>query len=91
MEAVALEALNKEIFENVLKNGAKEISGTGCLLVPKELYTKLIDEFIDWSMAIEADRRLKKLDAKYYTEKEVLDSLGITEEQIAAVGDVELE
>ncbi len=91
MEAVTLEALNKETFEDVLRHGAKEILGTGCLLIPKELYEKVMEELTDWNMAIEADRRLKDPNAKYYTEQEAMKALGLTEKDLEGWEDVEIE
>ena len=91
MDAVAFDSLTKETLEDVLQHGAKEISGTGCLLVPKDIYERFIEDVTDWRLAMEASKRLKNPDKKLLTEREVLESLGITEEQIAAVGDVELD
>ena len=49
------------------------------------------DYFADVLIEREAARRIAEGDGKVYTEKEVMDELGITEEDLASVGDVEIE
>ncbi len=90
MEAVAIDNLSAEVFADVLKNGAKEITGTGCMIVPKA-YMKIIDEITDWKVEMEAARRLKNPDAKYYAEEEALAMLGLTKEDLKGWEDVEIE
>ena len=91
MDAVTFDSITRETLQDVLRNGTKEISGTGCLLIPKELYTKIMDELTDWNMAKEADRRLKDSSAKYYTEQEALERMGLTEKDLEGWENVEIE
>ncbi|MBR1761059.1 MAG: hypothetical protein IJ741_07760, partial [Schwartzia sp.] len=58
--------------------------------IAKELW-EIGDYFADVLIERETARRIAKGDGKVYTEKEVMDELGITEEDLAAVGDVEIE
>ena len=90
MEAVAIDNLSPEVFADVLKNGAKLVKGTGCMIVP-DTYTKVIDEITDLKIEMEAARRLKEPNPILYTEDEALKRLGITREEMEAAEDLEIE
>ena len=90
MEAVAIGNLTEDVFADVLKNGAKQVSGTGCMIVP-DAYMKLIDEITDWKIEREAARRLEEPNPTTYTEQEALALLGITEADMEAAEDLEIE
>lgn len=84
----------QSIFDDVRKSGAKLITSLGkkpCVMLTAEEYVRMTDEMIDRELAQLAAERLSNFDGTTYTEQEVLDRLGITEEEIAAVGDVEIE
>ena len=91
MEAVALDSLTPETMKDVLLHGAKEITGTGCLLVPKALYEKVMDDFTDWQIEREAAERLRNDDGETIPEEEVMRRLGITEDNLEGWEDIELE
>lgn len=57
----------------------------------KKLYERIIDELTDYMIECEAAKRIKEGNSRTYTEKEVMAEFGITEEDLAAVGDVEIE
>lgn len=50
MEAVAIDNLSADVFADVLKNGAKRVKDTGCMIVP-ETFAQVVDEFTDWQVA----------------------------------------
>lgn len=91
MEAVALDSLTPETMKDVLLHGAKEIAGTGCLLVPKALYERFLDDFTDWQIEREAAERLRNDDGETIPEEEVMRRLGIAEDDLEGWEDIELE
>ncbi|MDY6295065.1 MAG: hypothetical protein SPL45_02035 [Schwartzia succinivorans] len=90
MDAVTVNNISTETFADVVKNGAKLVAGTGCAIVP-EVYLKIVDEYTDWQIEQETAKRLKEPDTKYFTMEEVMKEFGITEDDLAAAGDVEFE
>ena len=87
MNAVAINDINAATFADVLQNGAKVVENTGCAIVP-EFY---LDEYDEWLFYKEIERRLKEPNPKYYTEKEMLTVLGMTEADLEGWEDVEIE
>ena len=66
-------------------------AGEQCVVIPKAVYDLLLESYTDMKLGEEAVKRMKEPNKKLLTEKEVLANLGITEDAIAAVGDVDLE
>lgn len=64
--------------------------GEECVVIPRKVYDLLIETYNDMKMGEEAVKRMQE-PKKFLTEKEVLADLGITEDAIAAAGDVEIE
>lgn len=91
MEAVALDSITQETLKDVLLHGAKEIKGTGCLLVPKALYEKVMDDLTDWQIEREAAERLRNDDGERISQEEVMRRLGITEDDLEGWEDIELD
>ena len=91
MSAVAVDNLSADVFADVKKTGAKDLLGTGCVIMSKDAYEKIMDELADYEIECEAARRIAAGDDEVFTEEEVLKELGITKEDMAAVGDVEIE
>lgn len=91
MSAVAVNDLNADVFDDVRRSGTKDLLNTGCVIMSKKLYERIMDELADYVIESEAARRIKDGNKRMYTEKEVMAELGITEEDLAAVGDVEIE
>ena len=70
-----------------MKNNAAE-----CVLLSPEEYTRLMDELNDARLAVLAAQRLANLDpAALVPEEAVWQRLGITEDDMDAVGEVEFE
>ncbi len=96
MEAVALNTLTPETLASVLgdvreKKQAREIVGSGCIIVPKE-WEKQIEDYYDLQLGLEALSREAKPNEKGYTQKEVMRMLGISQTDLDAVaGDEEIE
>lgn len=91
MSAVAVNDLNANVFEDVRRTGTKDLLNTGCVIMSKKLYERIMDELADYMIECEAAERIKEGNARLYTEKEVMAELGISEEDLAAAGDVEIE
>ena len=91
MGAVAVNDLNADVFDDVRRSGTKDLLNTGCVIMSKKLYERIRDELADYVIECEAAKRIKDGSKRMYTEKEVMAELGITEEDLAAVGDVEIE
>lgn len=64
--------------------------GEECVVIPRKVYDLLIETYNDMKMGEEAIKRMQDPNKKLLTEKEVLASLGITEDAIAAAGEVEI-
>ena len=91
MSAVTVDNLSPDVFADIRKTGAKDLAGTGCVIMSKDAYEKIMDELADYEIEREAARRIAAGDDEVFTEEEVLKELGITEEDMASVGDVEIE
>ena len=90
MEAVAVSAINADVFLDVLKNGAKRIIDTGCVIVP-EGYLKIVDEYTDWKLEKEAARRLDNDNGERVSQDEAMLRLGMTVEDLKGWEEVEIE
>ena len=90
MEAIAFDSLTRETFEDVLKHGAKAVTGTGCMIVP-EWYSEIMESFYDFMMEREVAERLKNPETGGITFEELMAKSGITQEQLDAIPDEEME
>ncbi len=91
MGAVTVSDLDADVFDDIRRSGTKDLLNTGCVIMSKKLYERIMDELADYVIEREAAKRIKDGSKRLYTEKEVMEELGITEEDLAAVGDVEIE
>ncbi len=85
MQAVAINDISAEVFENARKNGAVAITGTGCVIIPWETYAEITED-------AELGRLIEEREArqgKRFMLEEVEKELGITQEDIEAAGEVE--
>ena len=84
-----------QIFEDVKTHGAKVVmknNAAECVLLSPEEYISLMDELNDARLLLLASGRLQKMDsAALIPEEQVWQELGITQEDLDAVGEVELE
>ncbi len=91
METVAWDNITQETLKDVLLHGTKEIKDSGCLLIPKALYEKVMDDLTDWQIEREAAERLRNDNGETIPEEEVMRRLGITEDDLEGWEDIELE
>ncbi len=91
MNATAINNLPAQVFADVLKKDTLKVLDNNYVIMPKEMYDMLMEECADRAIEREAARRLAHSGGKTYTEQEMMDKFGITEEDIAAAGDVEIE
>lgn len=90
MNAAAINNLPTGVFADVLKKDVLDVIDTNYVIVPRELYERMMDEYTDREIERVAAERLADPGDKTYTEKEMMDMFGITEEDIKAAGDVEI-
>ena len=91
MEAVATSSLSPEIFASIRENGAREVAGTGCIIVSREKYSRMLDDYEDAELEREAERRLREPGGREYSQEEIMAMYGITHEELDAMPEVELE
>ena len=84
-----------QIFEDVKTHGAKVVMKNNvaeCVLLSPEEYIRLMDEVHDTRLLIMASERLQRLDTSaLIPEEQVWQELGLTQEDLDATGEVELE
>jgi len=84
-----------QIFEDVKTHGAKVVMKNNvaeCVLLSPEEYIRLMDEVNDTRLLIMASERLQRLDTSaLIPEEQVWQELGLTQEDLDATGEVELE
>ena len=90
MEAVAIDRLSADVFADVLKNGAKLVKDTGCMIVP-ETFAQVVDEITDWQVARIAAERLKEPEEGGVTLEELMQASGITRADIDAIPEEDAE
>ena len=96
LETVALNTLTPETLASVLGDvrkhkQAREIAGSGCIIVPKE-WEKQIEDYYDLQLGLEAVKREANTSGKGYTQKEVMQMLGISRADLDTVaGEEEIE
>ena len=85
----------QEVFEEVRRTGAKLITNgqeKPCVMMTAEEYMQLVDDLADRELELLAAERLAHPDkGKWYTMEEVMAEFGITEQDLEAIGDVEIE
>lgn len=84
-----------QIFEDVKAHGAKVVMKNNtaeCVLLSPDEYVRLMDELNDARLLALAAERMANFDpATLIPEEKVWDRLGITDEDLDAVGEVEFE
>ena len=84
-----------KVFEDVKKCGAKVViknNAPECVLISPEEYIKLMDEVNEARLLTLASERMEKYDRfKTVSEEDVLNELGITEEDLSDSDRVEIE
>jgi hypothetical protein len=91
METVAWNNITQETLKDVLLHGTKEIKDSGCLLIPKALYEKVMDDLTDWQIEREAAERLRNDNGERISQEEAMARLGLTMDDLDGWEDVEIE
>jgi len=82
-----------KIFDEVTQTGIKiavKNNKPTCILLSPERYESLLGHIEDLELMIEVERRLAE-DGDMYTQEEVMQRLGITQADIDAAEDVDIE
>ena len=84
-----------KIFDEVKQSGAKVVmknNAAECVLLSPEEYMSLIDEVNDARLLTLASERMAKADpAAFVSAEHLYDELGITQDALDAVGEVDIE
>jgi len=83
-----------KIFDEVAKSGmriAVKNNKPACVLLSPERYESLLEEIEDLELMMEAERRLANDNGVYHSFEEVMAANGITQADIDAAEDVEIE
>lgn len=84
-----------KIFEDVKQSGAKVVmknNSAECVLLSPEEYVKIMDEVNDARLLSLANERMQNFNSANLIPSEALyKELGITKEDLAAIGEVEFE
>ena len=84
-----------QIFEDVKTHGAKVVmknNSAECVLLSPDEYVRLMDELNDARLLALASERMANFDATaIIPEEKVWDRLGITEDDLDSIGEVEFE
>lgn len=84
-----------QIFEDVKTHGAKVVmknNSAECVLLSPDEYVRLMDELNDARLLALASERMAHFDAvTIIPEEKVWDRLGITEDDLDSIGEVEFE
>lgn len=84
-----------KIFEDVKQSGAKVVmknNSAECVLLSPQEYVKLMDEVNDARLLSIANERMQNFNsANLISSEELYKELGITEEDLDAIGEVEFE
>ena len=82
-----------KIFDEVAKTGIKiavKNNKPACVLISPDRYEALMEEIEDMQLIVEAERRISE-GGPTYSQAEVMQRLGITQVDIDAAEDVEIE
>ncbi|NMM61188.1 type II toxin-antitoxin system Phd/YefM family antitoxin [Clostridium sp. P21] len=84
-----------KIFDEVNKSGCKIVVKDNkpiCVLISPKEYRDIIETIEDCELIIEAEQRMKNEDGmKSYSMEEIMKKYGITQEELDAMEDVEIE
>lgn len=84
-----------KVFDEVKRTGAKVVmknNAAECVLISPDEYTRLMDELNDARLLAIAAERMSSYDPAATISQEEMDRrLGITEEEIDSIGEVEFE
>ena len=84
-----------KIFEEVRQSGAKVVmknNSAECVLLSPEEYLRLMDEVNDARLVLLAAERMKSFDpASLIPAEQLYAELGVTQEELDACGEVEIE
>ncbi len=83
-----------KIFADVRSNGPKVViknNNPECVLMSPEEYISILDEIADMKLLLLAKERTKKAPDKIYSQDEVMKELGISEADLNAAEDIEIE
>ena len=84
-----------KVFEEVKRTGAKVVmknNAAECVLISPEEYTRLMDELNDARLLAIASERMATFDPDTLISEEEMDKrLGITDDELASIGEVEFE
>ena len=84
-----------QIFTDVKKEGPKVVMKNNTpevVIIPPDEYVKMMEDINDYLLLTKAVERMESLDPEtLLSEEEVMQNLGITQEQIDAVGEVDIE
>ena len=84
-----------KIFEDVKQSGAKVVmknNSAECVLLSPEEYVKIMDEVNDARLLSLANERMQNFNsANLISSEDLYKELGITEEDLDAIGEVEFE
>ena len=96
--SVPLSNFNKgmagKIFTDVRQNGTKVVMKNNlpeCVLMSPEEYIELLDELEDMRLLLMAKNRIENFSGKLHSQEKVMEKLGITEEELDSMEDVEIE
>lgn len=85
----------EKVFDDVKRDGTKVVIKNNfaeCVLMSPEEYMRLNDEYNDFKLLALAHERMENFDpSKLLTEEEVFQSLGITQEELDNMEEVEIE
>lgn len=82
------------IFEEVKLSGTKMVLKNNipeCFLVSPDQYVQIMDMLEDYQLLLEAQERMAASSGKTYREADVMEELGITEDDLAGSDEVEFE
>ncbi len=74
-----------KIFDEVTKHGVKVVIKNNiptCVLISPNDYENILEELRNYKLYVEAEKRLNNSNYKTMSEKDVIDNLGISEEDI---------
>ena len=91
MNAAAINNLPANVFADILKKDVLSVIDNNYVVMTREMYDTLMEEYADRKIDREAAKRLTDANTKTYTQQEIMKMFDITEKDIAAVGDVEIE
>lgn len=85
-----------KIFEEVAQSGMKLVlknNAPACVLLAPERYSELLELIEDYALAAEAERRMKKdaEDKNRISAADVMHRNGVTQEELDAMDDVDIE